>query len=343
MKLIRANVNDCEKIWKMQTEAFSDLLEKYQDYETSPGNEAKERIEAKLSQEFTYFYYIFDGDNLVGAIRVVDKKDGSRKRVAPVFIMKEFRNKGLAQKAFEEVEKIHGHDNWKLDTILQEEGNCYLYEKLGYKRTGLVENINDKIIAVIILGDDKENAFRRNFSAAHELGHLLLDDFYDIEGMSKVEYKEMEDTMNRFAGALLVPEEVYRTDLQTNAKTEINFYIQMKKKYGVSAAALIVRARQLEEITTNQYQYLMKQLSQKGYRTCEPYDKETKQMQPRYLKEAMKMIIEEDKITGTEFLEVVSENGTSISEEIVENILNLDEGYLRMNDSSGEVVALERR
>ena len=79
MKLIRANVNDCEKIWKMQTEAFSDLLERYQDYETSPGNEAKERIEAKLSQEFTYFYYIFDGDNLVGAIRVVDKKDGSRK------------------------------------------------------------------------------------------------------------------------------------------------------------------------------------------------------------------------------------------------------------------------
>ena len=47
MKLIRANVNDCEKIWKMQTEAFSDLLERYQDYETSPGNEAKERIEAK--------------------------------------------------------------------------------------------------------------------------------------------------------------------------------------------------------------------------------------------------------------------------------------------------------
>ena len=206
-----------------------------------------------------------------------------------------------------------------------------------------IENINDKIIAVIILGDDKENAFRRNFSVAHELGHLLLDDFYDIEGMSKIEYKEMEDTMNRFAGALLVPEELYRMDLQTNAKTELNFYIQMKKKYGVSAAALIVRARQLEEITINQYQYLMKQLSQKGYRKCEPYDKETKQMQPRYLKDAMRMIIEEDKVTGTEFLEVVSEKGVSVSEEIVENILNLDEGYLRMNDSSGEIVALERR
>ena len=117
----------------------------------------------------------------------------------------------------------------------------------------------------------------------------------------------------------------------------------MKKKYGVSAAALIVRARQLGEITANQYQYLMKQLSQKGYKTCEPYDKETKQMQPRYLKEAMKMIIEEDKITGSEFLEVIAENGTSISEEIVENILNLEKGYLKMNDGCGEVVTLERR
>lgn len=40
---------------------------------------------------------------------------------------------------------------------------------------------------------------------------------------------------------------------------------------------------------------------------------------------------------------MVSEKGVSVSEEIVENILNLDEGYLRMNDSSGEIVALERR
>lgn len=143
MKLVRADVNDCDKIWSMQIEAFTDLLEKYQDYETSPANETKERIKAKLLQEFTYYYYIFYGDNLVGAIRVVDKKDGSRKRISPIFIMKEFRNKGLAQKTFEEVEKIHGIDNWKLETILQEEGNCHLYEKLGYKKTGIIKNINE--------------------------------------------------------------------------------------------------------------------------------------------------------------------------------------------------------
>ena len=145
MKLVRANISDCEKIWNMQIKAFADLLEKYQDYETSPGNETREIVEAKLSQDFTYFYYIYDEDSLVGAIRVVDKKDGSRKRVAPIFIMKEFRNKGLAQRAFGEIERIHGNDNWQLDTIFQEKGNCHLYEKLGYVKTGMVEKINDRM------------------------------------------------------------------------------------------------------------------------------------------------------------------------------------------------------
>lgn len=145
MKLIRANINDCEKIWKMQKEAFADLLEKYQDYETSPANEPVEKIKAKLLDSFTYFYFIYDDDALVGAVRVVHRKDGSRKRIAPIFIMKEFRGKGLAQKTFEEIEKIHGSDNWSLDTILQETGNCYLYEKLGYKKNGVSEKINDRM------------------------------------------------------------------------------------------------------------------------------------------------------------------------------------------------------
>ena len=145
MRLVRANVSDCEKIWSMQIEAFADLLAKYQDYETSPGNEPKERIRAKLLDEFTFFYFIHYENDIVGAVRVVDRKNGDRKRIAPIFIMKRFRNKGLAQKTFEEIEKIHGSNNWMLDTILQEEGNCYLYEKVGYKRTGKIENINERM------------------------------------------------------------------------------------------------------------------------------------------------------------------------------------------------------
>ena len=145
IKLVRIGVNDAEKVWTMQVQAFQKLLDKYQDLETNPANETKEKIKTKLLQKQTFFYYIYEGNDIVGAIRVIDKKDGSRKRVAPVFIMEKFRNKGLAQKAFCEIERIHGKDNWELDTIFQEKGNCYLYEKLGYIRIGEIDRINDRM------------------------------------------------------------------------------------------------------------------------------------------------------------------------------------------------------
>lgn len=57
--------------------------------------------------------------------------------------MPEFRNIGYAQQAILAAEQLYGSDNWKLDTILQEEGNIHLYEKLGYRRTGKIDKISD--------------------------------------------------------------------------------------------------------------------------------------------------------------------------------------------------------
>ena len=129
-------------------EAFSDLLEKYRDYDISPANEPMSRIMERLEQPFTYYYFIMDGDTAVGAVRVVDMKDGSPKRISPIFILKEHRGKGFAKAAIRATEKLHGADNWALDTILQEEGNCRLYEKIGYRRTGDTQVINERMTLV---------------------------------------------------------------------------------------------------------------------------------------------------------------------------------------------------
>ena len=139
---------ECEKLWRMQVEAFSDLLEKYRDYDISPANEPMSRVMERLEQPFTYYYFIMDGDTAVGAVRVVDMKDGSPKRISPIFIMKEHRGKGFAKAAIKAAEELHGADNWSLDTILQEEGNCRLYEKMGYRRTGDTQVINERMTLV---------------------------------------------------------------------------------------------------------------------------------------------------------------------------------------------------
>ena len=145
VKLIKASRDDMKTIWLMQKEAFGGLLEKYQDHGISPASESYERIIEKYEMQGSSYYFISDSDVNVGVIRIIDKNDGSRKRISPLWIMPEHRNKGYAQAAIKEAERIHGADNWSLDTILQEKGNLHLYEKLGYHRTGKIEKINDRM------------------------------------------------------------------------------------------------------------------------------------------------------------------------------------------------------
>ena len=75
---------DIETVWRMQVEAFSELLEKYQDYETSPAAEGIDKVLARFGQPWTTYYFISIENENVGAVRIVDKKDGSRKRISPV-------------------------------------------------------------------------------------------------------------------------------------------------------------------------------------------------------------------------------------------------------------------
>lgn len=148
IELIRIDISEAEKLWKMQTKAFCDLYEKYQDTDTSPATEPLDKIIMRLNQDFTYYYYIVSDGVKVGAIRVVDCNNDEPKRISPIFIIKEHRGKGYAQKAMELAENLHGSENWELETILQEKGNCYLYEKMGYKTTGKTIAINDKLTLV---------------------------------------------------------------------------------------------------------------------------------------------------------------------------------------------------
>ncbi len=148
IKLIRATIEDSKELWQMQVESFQSLLDKYQDYDTNPASEPIDKIINRLKQEETYYYFICMDDAKVGAIRVIDFKSDGNKKISPIFILPQYQNKGIAQIAMQLCEKIHGSDKWELDTILQEEGNCYLYEKMGYHRTGKTEAINDKLTLV---------------------------------------------------------------------------------------------------------------------------------------------------------------------------------------------------
>jgi GNAT superfamily N-acetyltransferase len=149
IELQKATINDVKKIYDMQVASFKTLLDKYQDYETNPGAESLEKISSRLNQSWTHFYIIIYENEMVGAVRIVLKENGKKCRISPLFILPEYQNKGLAQEVFKIIEdKYRPQNGWELDTILEEKGNCHLYEKMGYKRTGEYKKINDRMTLV---------------------------------------------------------------------------------------------------------------------------------------------------------------------------------------------------
>ena len=163
LNLIRIGIEDARKLWQMQTEAFQDLYKKYQDTENSPAAENTENSPAaenidktimRLQQPFTYYYFIQEFDENVGAVRVVDKGEkDTAKRISPIFVLPQYQRLGIAQKAIRMVEALHGSSNWELSTILQEKVNCRLYEKMGYHQTGKTEVITDNMTLVFYKKD----------------------------------------------------------------------------------------------------------------------------------------------------------------------------------------------
>ena len=146
--LKKASLEDADALHSMQVKSFMPLLEIYQDFETSPASEPLEKVKFRINQPNTDYYFILDEENPVGGIWIVKLED-KRYRVSPIFVLPEYQRNGIAQIVLRMAEQIYSDAKvWELDTILQEKGNCHLYEKIGYKQTGKMKPINDKMTIV---------------------------------------------------------------------------------------------------------------------------------------------------------------------------------------------------
>ncbi|HWK23014.1 MAG TPA: GNAT family N-acetyltransferase [Ureibacillus sp.] len=145
VKLVKATAGDVLLLHDIQTKSFQPLMDKYLDYQTNPANEPINRLFEKI-QYSSFFKIVFEG-KIVGGIRVVKKSNSYW--ISPIFILPEYQGKGIAQQAIHLVEALFKDlQTWELQTILEEKGNCYLYEKIGYKRTDFEQKVNDKMTLI---------------------------------------------------------------------------------------------------------------------------------------------------------------------------------------------------
>lgn len=119
-------------------------------------------------------------------------------------------------------------------------------------------------LPVVVLGDDKAKRDRERFSAAHELGHLVMHDTRDAGS------KAIEDQANRFAAAFLMPAADIRTELPATASWRE--LVILKKRWGASIGALLRRSRTLDVMSEATYLQALRYMSGRGWRVDEPGD-----------------------------------------------------------------------
>lgn len=186
---------------------------------------------------------------------------------------------------------------------------------------------------IVALSNNKNTAARFHFDVAHELGHIMLHDWEDdIENISPSEFRDKEQQANDFASAFLLPKETFIKEVGTYAD-ELNYYIELKKKWKVSVAAMIRRAKNLGLITYDKYQGLMRQMQKMGIRKCEPLDDVLVTAQPSLLKTAVEMLINDNVLTANEIIQELSdEYNLSLFSDEIENLLGLNKGTLKTSN-----------
>lgn len=141
--------NDAAAIFQMQIDSFNSLLNKYKDYATNPANESIEKTIIRINNPSNNYYKMIIDSNLVGAICISKKEIPNKFWISPMFIHPIYQGKGIAQRVLILIEEMFPEArSFELATILEEERNCFLYEKMGYKRTGVIKKLNDKTTLV---------------------------------------------------------------------------------------------------------------------------------------------------------------------------------------------------
>ena len=124
---------------------------------------------------------------------------------------------------------------------------------------------NVPIIAInqgVVKKDD-----RKRFTAMHELGHLLLP-------ISKnVSEKQKEKWCHQFAAAILFPRDALVRELGKNrSRIHVQELGALKKQYGISMQAIIMRAKDLGVINDNYCKQLFIHFRQMNWKIEEPVE-----------------------------------------------------------------------
>jgi Zn-dependent peptidase ImmA (M78 family)/DNA-binding XRE family transcriptional regulator len=206
----------------------------------------------------------------------------------------------------------------------KQDGFCFFSNKLGRSFVGInVYNVS---------------ACRARFDACHELGHILLHRrVTPQQARDVVFHKIIEQQAHRFAGALLFPRKSFLAEV---GMPSLDYFCALKKRWGISIAAMIFRARNLDLIDDYEKAALYQNMTRRRWRgpLREPFDdpSEMPVERPRMLRRGVEAILD-----GNVLSRSVMKSALGLPQREIEQIAGLPDGYL--NESSIIELAILKR
>ena len=150
--------------------------------------------------------------------------------------------------------------------LLEEKGIKVIEADLPKRFDGLacdVKRTGGKPDTEVVVISLQTNVERKRFNLAHELAHRV------IKGTADPALK-LEKAMNRFAGAFLAPTDHLRTEVG-DGRHGITYHelIRLKRFYGISAAAMLIRLRDVGLMPEATVEYAFRTYA-RAWRTEEP-------------------------------------------------------------------------
>lgn len=186
---------------------------------------------------------------------------------------------GLVTDSVESFEQIDGlaealRRSWQLGrdpipsmvALLEEKGIKVIEADLPQRFDGLaceVQRSGNKPDTEVVVVSSRTNIERKRFNLAHELAHRVIRS----TGNPDI---ALEKAMNRFAGAFLVPAEHLIAEVGAHRHgMTYHEIMRVKRVYGVSAAAMLIRLGQIGVLGQNVIEYAFRSYA-RSWRTNEP-------------------------------------------------------------------------
>ncbi len=178
--------------------------------------------------------------------------------------------------SFDEVEKkagdlrVHWNLGWNpipsVAGLLEGHGIKVIEADLPARFDGLacgVKRSGDRADTDVVVTSGRTNVERRRLTLAHELAHRV------IRGTGSPAIR-IEKAMQRFAGAFLVPAEHLRAEAGVHRRAlAYGELMRLKRFYGVSASAMLIRLRDVGVLAAGTVQYAFRTYA-RSWRTSEP-------------------------------------------------------------------------